>query len=200
MRGDCSRLAIACASIVLSVASVPGLAQSNGARWRTASAESLSPTSAGGAAVYTDSSLTADAIVLPANLNVPSAYRAMLETMLARSAMFRRQCLRLAAAPHLDVVVRVLHPNGGRVRARGQIRPESGDRVSALVEINPADDFVELLAHELEHVIEQLDGIDLDAKAALSESGVRRCADSTFETNRAVRVGTLVAFQARSGR
>src|SRR4051812_36893375 len=165
MSGDRTRLAIAGASIVLCVANVPGLAQSNGARWRTASAESIYPSSPDAVAVYTDSSLGADALVLPANLRVPSPYQPVVETMLARSPMFRRQCLRLAAAPHLDILVRLLHPNGGRVRARTQIRPGGDGRVSALVEINPADDFMELLAHELEHVIEQLDGVDLDAKA-----------------------------------
>jgi hypothetical protein len=200
MSGDCTRLVIAGASIVLCVANVPGLAQSNAARWRTASVESIYPTSADAVAVYSDSSLVSDAMVLPANLSVPSTYRTVLETMLARSAMFRRQCLRLAAAPHLEIAVRLLHPNGGRVRARTQIRPEGDGRISALVEINPADDFMELLAHELEHIIEQLDGIDLDAKAVLPASGVRRCADKTFETTRAIRVGTMVAHQARAGR
>jgi hypothetical protein len=68
------------------------------------------------------------------------------------------------------------------------------------VEINPLGDFMELLAHELEHVIEQLDGIDLAAKAALARSGVRTCVDGTFETNRAARVGSLVAVEARAGR
>jgi hypothetical protein len=59
---------------------------------------------------------------------------------------------------------------------------------------------MELLAHELEHIIEQLDGIDLAAKAAVARSGVRECVDGSFETSRAVRVGTLVALEARAGR
>ena len=200
MRGDRSRLLIAAASIVLSVASVPGLAQSNGARRRTASAVSIHPTLAEGVAVYSEAFPVSDATALPPNLSVPSLYRSVLETMLARSPMFRRQCLRLASAPHLEVLVRVLHPNGGRVRARGQIRPEGDGRIAVLIEIDPADDFVELLAHELEHVIEQLDGIDLQAKAALPDSGVRQCADRAFETERARRIGTVVALQARAAR
>ena len=92
------------------------------------------------------------------------------------------------------------HPNAGGARARTQIRRTAGGQLIATVEINPYGDFTELLAHELEHVIEQLDGIDLAAKATVARSGVRNCADGTFETSRAVRVGTLVALEARRER
>ena len=78
--------------------------------------------------------------------------------------------------------------------------PRRRGQLVASVEINPYGDFTELLAHELEHVIEQLDGIDLAAKATVASSGVRNCADGTFETSRAVRVGTLVALEARRER
>ena len=114
--------------------------------------------------------------------------------------MFRRQCLRLAAAPHLAVVVRMMHPLTGGPRARTQISRADRNRLIASVEINPLGDFMELLAHELEHIIEQLDGIDLAAKAAVAHSGVRTCNDGTFETSRAIRIGTVVAFEARGGR
>ena len=49
-------------------------------------------------------------------------------------------------------------------------------------------------------MIEQLDGIDLAAKATVARSGVRNCADGTFEASRAVRVGALVALEARRER
>ena len=55
MHGDRNGLAVATAAIVLSVASIPGLAQSNAARWRTAPSEltrALAPT---GVNVYTES-------------------------------------------------------------------------------------------------------------------------------------------------
>jgi hypothetical protein len=120
--------------------------------------------------------------------------------MLQRSPMFRRQCLRLAAAPHLAVVVRIMHPLTGGPRARTQIRRADRNRLIASMEISPVGDFTELLAHELEHVIEQLDGIDLAGKAAVARSGVRCCSDGAFETSRAVRIGTVVALEARGGR
>ena len=45
----------------------------------------------------------------------------------------------------------------------------------------------ELIAHEFEHVIEQLDGVDLAAHAALPHTGVTSIGHSTdiFETMRA---------------
>lgn len=51
---------------------------------------------------------------------------------------------------------------------------------------------VELIAHELEHVIEQLDGVHL---FAASEHGVFRSATDAFETKRAIHVGELVERQ-----
>jgi hypothetical protein len=200
MRGDSSVLIVAAtAAIVLSVASVPGLAQSNAVRWRTAPSDVILSIPADGVGVYAETVMVPDAVATPANLTVPSAYRATIETMLVRSAMFRRQCLRLAAAPHLDVVVRMLHPVTGGPRARTQISA-SGGRVIAAVEINPSGDFMELLAHELEHVIEQLDGIDLAAKSTIARSGVRSCVNGTFETSRAKHIGSVVAVEARAGR
>ena len=155
---------------------------------------------ADGVSVYDEPQAAPHAVETPPNLTVPSGFQSAIVTMLERSPMFRRQCLRLAAAPHVAVVVRMLHPNSGSARARTQIRRADRGQLIASVEINPYEPFTELLAHELEHVIEQLDGIDLAAKATVARSGVRSCADGTFETSRAVRVGALVALEARRER
>jgi len=198
MHGDRRHaLLVGSVAIALSVSGIPTLAQSNAVRWRTASSE-IVVGSTSSVSVYLDP-YTSGAVEPPSNLSVPSMYRAIVDQMLERSPMFRRQCLRLTGAPHLAVVVRMLHPFIAGARARTQVRAAEG-RLIAAVEINMAGDFVELLAHELEHVIEQLDGIDLAAKAAVPRSGVRTCGDGTFETSRAVRVGTLVALEARRAR
>jgi len=199
MHGERRGLVVATAAIVLSVAGIPGLAQSNAVRWRTTSSELMVGIVSNGVSVYLEPH-TSDTAEIPANLTVPSTFRATIEQMLERSPMFRRQCLRLAAAPHLTIVVRMLHPLSAGPRARTQISRADRNRLVATVEINPLNDFTELLAHELEHVIEQLDGIDLAAKSAIANSGVRSCVDGTFETNRAARVGTVVALEARGGR
>lgn len=199
MHGKRRGLVAATAAIVLSVAGIPGLAQSNAVRWRTASSELMVGIVSNGVGVYL-APHTSDAAEIPSNLALPSTFRATVEQMLARSPMFRRQCLRLSSAPHLTVVVRMRHPLAPGPRARTQISRTDRNRLMAAVEINPLGDFTELLAHELEHVIEQLDGIDLAAKSAVAHSGVRTCVDGTFETNRAVRVGAVVALEARGER
>jgi hypothetical protein len=200
MHGDRNGLAVATAAIVLSVASIPALAQSNAVRWRTATPELTAALWSNGVGVYTEPHAASAAVDVPPNLHVPSGHRTTIVQMLERSPMFRRQCLRLAGAPQLSVVVRTLHPLTGGPRARTQITLEENNRLLAAVEINPLGDFTELLAHELEHIIEQLDGIDLQARASVARSGVWSCVDGTFETSRAVRVGTLVATEVRRGR
>jgi hypothetical protein len=200
MHGDCNGLAVATAAIVLSVASIPGLAQSNAVRWRTAPSELTLALWSNGVDVYTEPHLVSDAVEAPPNLSVPGGHQTAIVQMLERSPMFRRQCLRLAGAPQLTVIVRMLHPLTGGPRARTQITQVEGNRLLATVQINPLGDFMELLAHELEHIIEQLDGVDLAAKATVARSGVWSCVDGTFETSRAVRVGSLVANEVRAGR
>jgi hypothetical protein len=199
MHGDHDRLAVATAAIVLSVTSIPGLAQSNAVRWRTAAPEPTVALASNGVNVYKESHRPSEAVEAPPNLTVPAAFRTAIDQMLARSPMFRRQSLRLSGAPHLAVVVRMLHPLASGPRARTHISQVDGMRLIAAVEINPLGDFMELLAHEIEHVIEQLDGIDLAARAMVARSGVWST-HGTFETSRAVRVGALVASEVRAGR
>jgi len=197
MHGDRNALVAASVAIVLTVANVPGLAQSNAVRWRTTNPSEMTIDLASSAVGVYAEPYDADGVVAPPNLDVPSVYRTTVEQMIERSPMFRRQCLRLAGAPHLTVIVRMLHPQNSGPRALTEIKREDGGRMVAMVSINPQGDFMELLAHELEHVIEQLDGIDLAAKASVAHSGVRSCVDGTFETSRAVRVGSVVAVQSR---
>ena len=75
-------------------------------------------------------------------------------------------------------------------RLDGQLR-------TAIVEVPVGDPMavVELLAHEFEHIVEQLDGVDLASWAG--RSGVRRVGgsdrDGAFETERARQIGRRVA-------
>ena len=64
------------------------------------------------------------------------------------------------------------------------------------------DDDVELIAHEMEHVIEQLDEIDLPSLADLPDTGVHHTlsAGVTFETSRAAQTGLRVAREVRESR
>ncbi|HEV8144527.1 MAG TPA: hypothetical protein VGQ77_16830 [Methylomirabilota bacterium] len=63
--------------------------------------------------------------------------------------------------------------------------------VSVDIRLAPFDEAVELIAHELEHVIEQLDGIDLEVHARAGTAWKKE--DGSFETRRAIEVGRRVA-------
>jgi hypothetical protein len=135
-------------------------------------------------------------LALPSNLMIPADLRPVIDSMLRRSPTFRRQCLRIAEASGLTIVLQYFAWPTVHVRARTRITIRDGAR-RANVEIRPADDSVELIAHEIEHVIEQLDGVDLSTRAALPASGVHLCADGAYETIRAIRIGQAVADEVR---
>ena len=81
-------------------------------------------------------------------------------------------------------------------------RYESG-YLRAEVTLVFAENYIELVAHEFEHVLEQVDGIDLRARAALGQA--RHLPDGAYETPRATLAGQQVwreyeALTADSGR
>ena len=83
-----------------------------------------------------------------------------------------------------------------QTQAETVFRYSGRGRLSATVRIKlPTDEptIAELIGHELEHIIEQLDGVDLSRVALGSArgSGVR-VAGGKFETERAHRVGMTV--------
>jgi hypothetical protein len=136
-------------------------------------------------------------VELPTNLIVAAPYQEIVEAMRRSSPTFRQQCLRIASASNLTVFIRFeAPPRGTNARAWTDIHRADDGRITATVRIGERENATELIAHELEHIVEQLDGIDLKSKAALASTGVRRCqcgdADA-FETLRAVFVGTQVA-------
>ena len=63
--------------------------------------------------------------------------------------------------------------------------------VSVDIHLTSFDEPVELIAHEIEHVIEQLDGIDLETHVRTGTVSKRE--DGAFETRRAIEVGRRVA-------
>jgi hypothetical protein len=178
---------------VLTVLAIPGFAQTN-TSVSHARYSSLSATR-----VYVPSrALPDDSADLPPNFEVPSLYRPVIETMLRRSATFRRQSERIRQAPFLTVTIENAPPPAGtNSLAWTRInRDSNSNRLQATILLGPRDRLVELLAHEIEHIIEQLDGVDLHVKSRLQSSGVRQCncADlGAYETRRAIVTGQRVA-------
>jgi hypothetical protein len=67
--------------------------------------------------------------------------------------------------------------------------------VAAQIFLYPSPDAVELIAHEIEHVLEQLDGVDL--KAQVGSGNVWKREDGGFETRRATEAGRRVPREMR---
>ncbi len=188
--------AIACAGQI--VLAVPGFAQSNSG-YRATTALDRTATSALREYVVNPPQ-EAWPELIPPNLD-PGIYQSLVQAMLKRSPTFRRQCWRITTASELTVTLQSNpRPPAARVRARTHIA-RVGRELIATVEIFTPELTDELIAHELEHVIEQLDGVDLAEKAGLDKSGVNRgeAPESSFETVRATRMGQTVAAEVRRG-
>ncbi len=137
----------------------------------------------------------------PPNLIVPSPYDKLVSDMWRRSGTFRRQGRRIAGETGLVVRVHMnpLVPGESvraTTRATTRVKRQPGS-LAADVSIRDTGCFVELLAHELEHVLEQLDGLDLAAAAQRAGRAVWVAGDGSFETIRAIHVGRQVAAEVQ---
>jgi hypothetical protein len=136
---------------------------------------------------------------LPHNLQVAPAYRPLVEQMLRGSSTFRRQCMRIGGEKGLSVQLNMNVPSRrSDMRATTLVTRARDGSMTAVIDVFPMNDNVELIAHELEHVIEQLDEIDLAAYAAHGGSGVRMLSQQVFETTRARRTGVKVTGEVRA--
>jgi hypothetical protein len=125
---------------------------------------------------------------LPGNFQVAAAYREWIVDLIARSPTLTRQCLAIAGAPGVHVLMDSTRRLVGLDRARTSFVRDRGT-LSATVTIPMTRDFVELLAHELEHVLEQIEGVNLRRLAQVRDSGVRAVGHNVFETARAFEAG-----------
>ena len=134
-----------------------------------------------------------------AALRIAPTLSSVVADMCRRSPTFRRQVARLADADGLTVTVRLgaFAPTSSW-RAQTLITQVAGHVRSADVQV-PAGQkrlVAELIAHEFEHILEQLDGVNL--KRWIGHSGVRRVGareTGPIETERANQVGRLVASE-----
>jgi len=133
---------------------------------------------------------------LPPNLSAASVFQPDLERMVRMSPTFRSQCQRLAAAPSVKVQLRLEDPQRRpSFRARTVVERDQGIVVAAHIFLYPSADAVELIAHEIEHVLEQLDGVDLEAQ--VGSGNVWKREDGAFETRRATEAGLRVPREMR---
>jgi hypothetical protein len=134
----------------------------------------------------------------PPNLVVSPLYRRLVESMLRDSPTFRRQCMRIAGEPELTVRLGITSPPQiSSLRAMTRLKRNAKGHLTANVDLAFSRDTEELIAHEFEHIIEQLDGVDLAAQVAQRDTGVTLVGHTgdMFETARAKRVGLRVVSE-----
>ncbi len=135
---------------------------------------------------------------LPANIRTTAELQRLIAPLLARSPTLRAQCAKIAAAPRTYVSVALsVRPFLAQTRARSTARRYLSGVLMVDIEIPAASqDFAELLAHELEHVTEFIDGIDFKALVEAGDAGVAQCGlGGSFESNRAQQAGRTAAAE-----
>jgi hypothetical protein len=123
---------------------------------------------------------------------------AELRALLRVSDTFRAQCARIAADRRAHVRVSIAYGLESGARAQTTFRRYRSGALFADVEILFGEDYRELLAHEFEHVIEQLDGVDLREEARQGRAW--QIDGGAFETRRARLAGlqaTALACRSR---
>ncbi len=131
-------------------------------------------------------------LALPSTIALESGLEPIVRVALAYSPRFRQQCHALASATRLKATVKVAFQRSSVIgRARAIVHRGLGGTFTAQIEIRDPAQTTELLAHEFEHIIEQLDGVDLTVLAA--RGAAHRLHDGAFETERAIATGQQVA-------
>jgi hypothetical protein len=133
-------------------------------------------------------------------LRAPSHLERTIEQMWVRSPTFRRQVDRLAADRLLVTIDSCGSECPSTLRAQTLLTFRHGALAGANVRIRfrPHEE-PELIAHELEHVIEQLDGVDLPRLASQGNPVVHIDQSGRYETVRADHMGRMAAAEYRAG-
>ena len=120
----------------------------------------------------------------PCHVVVKPTLRGVFEKAYARSPTLQRQCHDLLTAR--AVVVLEWGPrNDSLVRARTKMDFTDDGVVVAYISVPPVSEAMELVAHELEHVIELAQGVDYVAESRRPGSGVWET-HAGYETQRAI--------------
>jgi hypothetical protein len=138
---------------------------------------------------------SAEVRVWPCRLVVRPTLLGVIEEGWKRSPTLRQQCEDLAAGR--AVIVLAWGKTDSQSHATTEIQRDSGGVVAARVTIPPVHNALELVAHELEHVLETVRGVDHEAESRRQRSGVWR-AFGGFETVGAIESGRRVWKEANS--
>jgi hypothetical protein len=131
------------------------------------------------------------------NIRVAFPLEPCVGTMLSRSATFRRTYLTIANRRGVSVRISLEPTRKLQVRAETDVHSFVGGRRVAEIRLHTTDDVVELIAHEMEHVREQIEGTNLMLLSIARNSEVRRIG-TRFETRRGIETGLQVAEEVGS--
>lgn len=134
--------------------------------------------------------------LLPCRLLAHAHLQPLVDDLWLRSATFRVQCRRLAGAQAV-VLLQGASAEGTSWDAESRIGRLGDGRVLARVRVRAGRESVEVIAHELEHVLERIDGVQLALDAARRGSGTT-IAGGAYETRRATDAGRRVAKEVRA--
>ncbi len=134
---------------------------------------------------------------LPPNLRVPRDLRPLLQQALRRSPTFQRQMNTLLKTQRVRMSVVYGGLRGLRLfQAQSTVTHHEWGALVVNTQLYAPADMVELFAHEMEHVCEQIEGVDLPSLAGRHDSGVYDVGGH-FETLRAITAGRKVSREAQ---
>ena len=138
--------------------------------------------------------------VVPLNIQVSPVLARVFEEILAASPTFADQCERIGAATYVHVRVMPVMAASTTTRgtARTTMRRFSSRALLASVTIPvplTTNEYAEFFGHEFEHIIEQIDRVDLEALTR-ARAGASRLPDGAYETTRARKMGLTIADES----
>jgi hypothetical protein len=134
---------------------------------------------------------------LPRTIEYDRSLHGFVAELMRRSSTFRQQCAVIAAAKHVRIRVVVTPPSRLTMAPRAVARIERYDfgLIRARIELPAAGAHTEYLPHEFEHVIEQIEGLNLAELTRAGDPGVVQIENGMFETTRARLAGRAVAAE-----
>jgi hypothetical protein len=139
--------------------------------------------------------------IQPDTMLIDAALRPSVEAMLQRSPTFRQQFERIASTPKVIICARIdISVAHKSFRARSHIRRYDSGLIVVSMSIAPDAVRPEWIAHEFEHVLEQLDGINVAALAVSRRPGIWFSSGEMVETARAMKAGHVVRDEMRARR
>jgi hypothetical protein len=138
----------------------------------------------------------------PTNIVVQAGLRAAVAQLWEGSPTFRAQCQKIGEQKRYRVAM-VIEPTlsfSRSWRAQCVLRAYSSGFVTARVMVPLSRHLPELIPHELEHVIEHIDGLNVQHEARRSGTGAYDVGSGRIETLRALRAGRQARQELEASR